>query len=61
VSGKKLGDFFQENLFEPLGIRHTGFKLNAHQRGGSSGCMRVYPMVGLRRCPLKFRKSLSSK
>jgi methyl acetate hydrolase len=27
VSGQKLGAFFQENLFEPLGMKDTAFKL----------------------------------
>jgi methyl acetate hydrolase len=32
ASGQKLGAYFQENLFGPLGMRRTGFKLNADQR-----------------------------
>ena len=32
VSGQKLGDYFEENLFEPLGMKDTGFKLGAGQR-----------------------------
>jgi methyl acetate hydrolase len=32
VSGKKLGDYFRENVFEPLGMRDTGFKLGDSQR-----------------------------
>ena len=32
ASGQKLGAYFKENLFEPLGMRGTGFKLNADQR-----------------------------
>lgn len=32
VSGQKLGDYFQENLFGPLGMKDTGFKLGPSQR-----------------------------
>ncbi len=32
VSGQKLGDYFRENLFEPLGMKDTGFKLGDSQR-----------------------------
>jgi methyl acetate hydrolase len=32
VSGQKLGDYFQENLFGPLGMKDTGFKLGQSQR-----------------------------
>ena len=42
VSGKRLGDYFQENLFDPLGMNSTAFKITPgmrarlakiHQRG----------------------------
>ncbi|HEX7968739.1 MAG TPA: serine hydrolase domain-containing protein [Stellaceae bacterium] len=32
VSGEKLGDYFEENLFEPLGMKDTSFKLGTGQR-----------------------------
>jgi CubicO group peptidase (beta-lactamase class C family) len=32
VSGQTLGAFFRENLFEPLGMKDTGFKLGDAQR-----------------------------
>ncbi len=32
VSGQKLGAYFQENLFEPIGMKDTGFKIGASQR-----------------------------
>jgi len=32
VSGQKLGDYFQENLFEPLGMKDTAFKLTDERR-----------------------------
>jgi methyl acetate hydrolase len=33
VSGRKLDRYFQENIFEPLGMKDTSFKLSASQRG----------------------------
>jgi CubicO group peptidase (beta-lactamase class C family) len=32
VSGQQLGEYFAENLFGPLGMKDTGFKLGAAQR-----------------------------
>lgn len=32
VSGKKLGEYFAEHLFGPLGMRDTGFKLTPERR-----------------------------
>jgi methyl acetate hydrolase len=32
VSGQKLGQYFQDNLFEPLGMKDTAFKIGAEQR-----------------------------
>ena len=32
VSGQKLGDYFRENLFEPLGMKSTGFKIRDEWR-----------------------------
>ena len=32
VSGQKLGAYFQEHLFDPLGMGDTGFKLTTSQR-----------------------------
>lgn len=32
VSGRTLQEYFDENLFEPLGMRDTGFKLTAERR-----------------------------
>jgi CubicO group peptidase (beta-lactamase class C family) len=32
ASGQKLGDYFAENLFAPLGMKDTGFKLRPDQR-----------------------------
>jgi methyl acetate hydrolase len=33
VSGQRLGDYFAEHLFAPLGMADTGFKLTPEQRG----------------------------
>lgn len=33
VTGQKLGDYFEQNIFEPLGMRDTTFRLSAEQRG----------------------------
>jgi len=32
VSGQTLGAYFQENIFAPLGMKDTGFKIRADQR-----------------------------
>jgi methyl acetate hydrolase len=32
VSGMKLGDYFAKNIFQPLGMRSTGFKINPSMR-----------------------------
>jgi CubicO group peptidase (beta-lactamase class C family) len=32
VSGQKLGDYFRDNFFVPLGMRDTGFKIKPEQR-----------------------------
>ena len=32
ISGQKLGDYFQENLFGPLGMTDTAFKIGGAQR-----------------------------
>lgn len=33
ASGQRLGDYFAEHLFAPLGIKDTGFRLRPDQRG----------------------------
>src|SRR5438067_2662493 len=37
VSGQKLGDFFNEHLFGPIGMRDTAFKLTAERRARLAG------------------------
>src|SRR5215472_7750712 len=32
VSGRRLGDYFSEHLFGPIGMRDTGFKVTAERR-----------------------------
>jgi methyl acetate hydrolase len=32
ISGQKLGDYFAEHLFRPIGMKDTGFKLTPEQR-----------------------------
>jgi CubicO group peptidase (beta-lactamase class C family) len=37
VSGQKLGDYFDEHLFGPIGMRDTAFKLTSERRGRLAG------------------------
>ncbi len=37
VSGQKLGDYFSEHLFGPIGIKDTGFKLTPDRRARIAG------------------------
>ncbi len=37
ASGKRLGEYFAEHLFAPLGIKDTGFKLNPRTRARLAG------------------------
>jgi methyl acetate hydrolase len=37
VSGQKLGDYFSEHLFGPIGIKDTGFKLTPDRRARITG------------------------
>ena len=32
VSGMRLGEFFAKNIFQPLGMHSTGFKINPSMR-----------------------------
>jgi CubicO group peptidase (beta-lactamase class C family) len=51
ASGRKLGDYLQQNIFAPLGMTSTSFKLSASQRGrlasvharGADGSLAVFP------------------
>lgn len=52
VSGQKLGDYLQQNLFAPLGMNSTSFKLSPSQRErlasaharAADGSLVVYPL-----------------
>lgn len=37
ASGQRLGDFMQDNLFKPLGMNSTGFRLTSEQRERLAG------------------------
>jgi len=51
TSGKKLGDYLQQNIFAPLGMTSTSFKLSPSQRArlasvharGADGSLAVFP------------------
>ncbi len=38
VTGKRLGEYFQENLFDPLGMNSTGFKVTPAMRQRMAKC-----------------------
>ena len=52
ASGKRLGDYFRQNIFEPLGMNSTGFKISDNMRSrlasthfrGEDGQLTVYPL-----------------
>jgi methyl acetate hydrolase len=37
VSGQRLGDYFSEHLFQPIGMKDTGFKLTPDRRARIAG------------------------
>jgi len=51
LSGQKLGDYLQQNLFAPLGMHSTSFKISPSQRArlasvhmrGPDGALAVFP------------------
>ena len=61
VSGQKLGPYFQEHLFGPLGMSSTGFRLNPSQRAAWSRCTRVSPTARSSRSTSRSRKTPSSR
>ena len=52
ASGKRLGEYFRQNIFEPLGMNSTGFKISDSMRSrlasthfrGEDGQLTVYPL-----------------
>jgi CubicO group peptidase (beta-lactamase class C family) len=43
VSGQKLGDYLQQNLFAPLGMNSTSFKISSLQRARLAGMHARHP------------------
>ncbi|HUC67849.1 MAG TPA: serine hydrolase domain-containing protein [Stellaceae bacterium] len=54
VSGQPLGTFFRENLFEPLGMKDTGFKLGEAQRARLVGMHTREPNGSLAPMPFEI-------
>jgi methyl acetate hydrolase len=54
VSGQPLGAFFRENLFEPLGMKDTGFKLGEAQRARLVGMHTREPNGSLAPMPFEI-------
>jgi methyl acetate hydrolase len=54
VSGQQLGTFFRENLFEPLGMKDTGFKLGEAQRARLVGMHTREPNGSLAPMPFEI-------
>jgi methyl acetate hydrolase len=54
VSGKKLGDYFAERLFLPLGITDTGFRLSAERRTRLAAMHARGPDVALAPIPFEL-------
>ena len=51
VSGKSLDEFFRTRIFEPLGMRDTGFFVPADKLGRLAAAYTWYPEKGLSRFP----------
>ena len=54
TSGQRLGDFFRQNLFEPLGMKDTVFKLGDAQRARLVGMHTREPDGGLAPMPFEI-------
>lgn len=47
ASGKPLGDFMRERLFEPLGMKDTGFHVPAEKMDRLGSCYTTNPQTGM--------------
>lgn len=54
VSGQKLGDYLQQNLFAPLGMHSTSFKLSSAQRARLAGMHARQPDGSLASMPFEI-------
>ncbi len=54
VSGQKLDAYFRDNIFGPLGMRDTGFKLDASRRARLSGMHARQPDGSLQEMPFEL-------
>ncbi len=54
VSGQKLGDYLQQNLFAPLGMNSTSFKLSSAQRAKLAGMHERQPNGSLTTIPFEI-------
>jgi len=54
VSGQKLDAYFRDNIFGPLGMRDTGFKLDAGRRARLSGMHARQPDGSLQEMPFEL-------
>jgi CubicO group peptidase (beta-lactamase class C family) len=54
VSGQKLGDYLQPNLFAPLGMNSTSFKLSSAQRARLAGMHARQPDGSLASIPFEI-------
>ena len=57
VSGKRLGDYLRENMFVPLGMDDTGFKIGASQRERMVGMHARIPDGSLAPIPFELEQN----
>jgi methyl acetate hydrolase len=57
VSGKRLGDYLRENMFVPLGMDDTGFKIGASQRERLVGMHARIPDGSLAPIPFELEQN----
>ena len=61
VSGQKLGDYFDEHLFGPIGMRDTGFKPTDERRRRLAGMHARGDDSALARMEFELPQDLSSR